>query len=141
MVLISLNLELNLQIKKGWVNFITDKPRKNMKSEINKFRRDEPADIVDEIKVEPRMKLHQKTKNRFQRMIDTRKEEKYLRDQAKLKRPYIVNKRNMENRWVAEQKMELEEPMEEEPTLLNETTVSDEIENEIEEEADYIPKI
>lgn len=125
---------------------MTDKPRKLIKNQINKVRRDGPADIVDEIKVEPRMTLHPKEKNRFQRMVDTRKEEKYLRDQEKLKKPYIGNKRNMENRWVAQQRLEIEEEVEEGLTLKPgeddfPDEIPDEIEDEVEEELEYTPQI
>jgi hypothetical protein len=87
---------------KGNGDFMSDKPRKKNKGEINKNLHAEPRDIVQNLNVDPRKSRHVEEKNRYEKMVDAHKEEKYLRDEEKLKKPHIGNKGHVEKLVKAE---------------------------------------
>lgn len=89
-----------------------DKPRKNVKAEINKeVKKDgsSPVDIAMKLKVDERPSIYTEEGNRYQKSLELKKKEKMERDAEKLKKPHIGDKRRMENVWVAQGKEELDE--------------------------------
>ena len=86
-----------------------------MKNEINKNRSKEPAEIADQLKVEPRKSVYIEEKNRYENMVEERKKEKRDRDEEKLKKPHIGNKGHVEKLVKAEAERDfLESPTEKE---------------------------
>ena len=83
-----------------------EKPRKAVKAEINKDREEVNLKTASDINVEPRPTRYVKEENRYEKIVDAKKEEKYERNEKKNAKPHIGNKKRVENRWKAEAELE-----------------------------------
>jgi hypothetical protein len=82
---------------------MSDKPRKKVREEIRKEKANvDTKAIATDLKVDERKSVHQVEKNRYQIIVEERKKEKRARDEAKLKKPYIGNKKHIMKRAKAE---------------------------------------
>jgi len=84
------------------VKRMSEKTRKKINAEINKNLGDDPNRIVNKLKVDPRPTFYPKDQNRYSQILQTRKDEKRIREEQKLKIPHIANKKRLVKRWQVE---------------------------------------
>jgi hypothetical protein len=87
------------------VKNMPDKPRKIVKAELKKTK-DGDINGAKDLTVDPRPSRYQKESNRYEKIVDARKAEKKEREEKKLAKPHIGNKKRVENRWKAEAEAE-----------------------------------
>lgn len=90
-----------------------DKPRKNVKAELKKVK-DGDVNGTKDITVDPRPSRFEKESNRYTQIVEARKVEKREREEKKMAKPHIGNKKHIENRWKAEAEADAKAPAEEE---------------------------
>ena len=90
-----------------------NKPRKQIKNEINKEGARGTADINDRMEVDPRKTTYTPAPNRYELMVEERKEVKWDRNENKLKNTYPGNSRHNKSFVKAEAEQEfLDSPTE-----------------------------
>jgi hypothetical protein len=82
------------------------KPRKNVKAAIKK-EKGEDVQTVKGLTVDPRPTRFVKETNRYDQIIEARKAVKREREEKKLAKPHIGNKKRIQNRWKAEAEADL----------------------------------
>ena len=79
---------------------MSDKARKHIHAELNK-NRDKTIDDLADMDIENRSSRHEDEPNRYQQILNDRKEQKYKREQEKMKKIHI-GKKNLQKRARAE---------------------------------------
>jgi hypothetical protein len=80
---------------------MSEKPRKSVKAEVNK-NLDGDVKTAKDINPDPRPKRFEKEPNRYQKIVEAKKTAKREREEKKLAKPHIGNKKHIQKRWKAE---------------------------------------
>ena len=80
---------------------MSDKARKKIHAELNK-NRDKTIDELADMEFEHKTSHHENPPNRYEQILAQRKEDKYSREQDKMKKPHIGNRKHIEKRAIAE---------------------------------------
>lgn len=80
---------------------MSGKARKRIHAELNK-NRDKSIDELADMDIDDRTSLFEDEPNRYEKILEMRKEEKYLREQEKKKKLHIGKRKHIEKRAIAE---------------------------------------